>query len=85
MKNITVLAAILHALFVSTSTLAQSSDGAQLFSNNCMQCHRNPAVIRTNPDDIAALLKTGSIRPHRFRLMDNEIDKIVQYLKINKQ
>jgi cytochrome c1 len=84
-KNIIVLVAFINALFASSSTLAQSSDGELLFSNNCMQCHRNAAVLRTDTDAIAAKLKKGNIRPHRFSLTDSEIDKIVQYLKINKQ
>ena len=60
---------------------ADPSAGRALFEQQCQQCHRAGAsALRTPVADIPAKLKSGSIRPHRFQLSDNQLRDLEAYL-----
>jgi hydrogenase small subunit len=56
--------------------------GAAVYDGNCVYCHEtNPAKLKTPPQDVPALLRSGSIRSHRFTLDDGDMQALVNYLK----
>jgi cytochrome c553 len=60
---------------------ADTSAGAELFKNSCARCHGpDPRQLKTATDDIAELLKSGSIRRHRFSLSDQDLSTLMAYL-----
>jgi hydrogenase small subunit len=67
---------------VATATDAVVDRGAAVYDNNCVYCHdANPARLKTPPDDVPALLKSGKIRAHRFILEDADMRALVDHLK----
>lgn len=56
--------------------------GADVYDSNCVYCHgTEPASLKTPPDDIPGLLRSGKIRSHRFTLEDADMQVLVDYLK----
>jgi hydrogenase small subunit len=56
--------------------------GAAVYDSNCVYCHNaNPASLKTPPNDMPALLRSGKIRSHRFSLEDADMQALVDYLK----
>ncbi len=56
--------------------------GAAVYDSNCVYCHdTNPASLKTPPEEVPALLRTGKVRSHRFTLEDADMQALVDYLK----
>lgn len=66
-------------IFPGSQALASGSD--RLFEQHCSRCHRTATQFKTPPNEIASLLKAGTIRQHRFTLDDETIQTIVDYLQ----
>jgi mono/diheme cytochrome c family protein len=71
---------LLPVLYIVSTAYADELQGAKLFQNNCARCHASPAGIKADPANIPAILKSGSIRRHRFSLSDDDINTITAYL-----
>ncbi|WP_324781191.1 cytochrome c [Thiobacillus sedimenti] len=55
--------------------------GKTLFEANCSRCHRNGAAdMRTPLAELPAVLASRSVRAHRFRLSEAEVNDIAAYL-----
>ncbi len=61
--------------------LAQADTGKMLFESRCAQCHAGPASLKTEPDRVAALLRAGTVRQHRFVLSGAQLSAIAEYLR----
>ncbi len=60
----------------------RAEQGRALYEGNCVYCHdANPARLRTLPDQVAQLLRDNNIRSHRFKLGDDELAALTEYLK----
>lgn len=56
--------------------------GAAIYDNHCIYCHdTNAARLRTPPDQVPTLLRSGKIRSHRFALEEADMQALVDYLK----
>jgi hydrogenase small subunit len=56
--------------------------GAEVYDSNCVYCHdADPTSLKTPPNDVPALLRSGKIRSHRFTLEDADMQALVDYLK----
>lgn len=56
--------------------------GAAVYDGNCIYCHdADPAKLATPPDEVPALLRSGSVRAHRFSLDDADMQALLEYLK----
>ena len=67
-----------------TAALSETSveRGAAIYDGNCVYCHAaNPAQFKTPTNDVAALLRSGKIRSHRFTLEDVDMQALVDYLQ----
>ncbi len=62
--------------------MAQPDTGKTLFESRCAQCHAGPASLKTEPDRVAALLRSGQVRQHRFVLSSTQLNAIVEYLRV---
>lgn len=66
-------------LLISNNLYAGSSDN-EFFEQTCARCHHSgPDAFHTSPDKIPDLLRSGSIRQHRFSLSEEELEKITVY------
>ena len=72
---------ILTTLLLLISFTANSAEGDKLFQQYCARCHQTATAIKTSPDEIMPLLKSGTIRPHRFSIDDDTLEAIVSYIK----
>ena len=59
----------------------QTQQGAEVFDSNCASCHTNPARLKTPPTDVPALLRSNTVRSHRFSLDEPDMQALVEYLK----
>jgi len=56
--------------------------GAAVYDSRCLYCHDpNPASLKTPPDEVPGLLRSGKIRSHRFTLEDADMQALLDYLK----
>ena len=56
--------------------------GAAVYDSNCVYCHdTNPASLKTPPEEVPALLRSGKVRSHRLTLEDADMQALVDYLK----
>ena len=56
--------------------------GAAVYDSNCVYCHDpHPATLKTPADKVPDLLRSGTIRSHRFTLEDADMQALVDYLK----
>jgi hydrogenase small subunit len=70
------------ALPASKLGTTSTERGAAVYDGNCVYCHdADPASLKTPPNDVSALLRSGKIRSHRFRLEDADMQALVDYLK----
>jgi mono/diheme cytochrome c family protein len=61
---------------------ADASKGQAVFQSNCVRCHSGgPVALKTQPGDLAAVLKSGTIRKHRFMLGDADIEDLTAYVE----
>jgi len=61
---------------------SSANRGEVIYDSNCVYCHdADPASLKTPPDDVPALLRSGKIRSHRFTLEDADMQALVDYLK----
>lgn len=58
-------------------------EGQHLYEDNCVYCHsENPNEFTTPADDIAKLLRSGSIRSHnRLDFSDDQLNILQQFIK----
>jgi len=61
--------------------VAQVDAGKTLFESRCAPCHAGPASLKTEPDRVAALLRAGTVRQHRFVLSATQLSEIAEYLR----
>ncbi len=67
---------------VLEAAAASPERGAAVYDSNCVYCHdADQASLKTPPDDVPALLRSGKIRSHRFTLEDADMQALVDYLK----
>lgn len=56
--------------------------GAAVYDSNCVYCHdANPASLNTPSEEVPGLLRSGTIRSHRFTLKETDMQALVNYLK----
>lgn len=61
---------------------APADRGKAVFDSNCVRCHdAGPRSLKTPPDDVPTLLRSGNIRSHRFTLEDADMQALLDYLK----
>ncbi len=66
----------------TTTGESSASRGAAVYDSNCIYCHdTDPASLKTPPDAVQALLRSGRIRSHRFTLEEDDMQALVDYLK----
>lgn len=59
--------------------------GAAVYDKQCASCHGStPARLKTPPDEVPALLRSGTVRAHRFSLADADMQALLDYLKTPK-
>jgi hydrogenase small subunit len=62
--------------------LTPGERGALVYDGNCIYCHDADAgKLKTPPDAVPALLRSGKIPAHRFSLSDADMQSLVEYLK----
>lgn len=63
-----------------------ASEGQNLYEDNCVYCHSiDPGALRTDPNQIPHLLRSGEIRSHRrLQFSDEQLDQLGEYLKSRK-
>lgn len=84
-RNLSVFGTILLGTsMILINQTASASEGASDFQQNCTRCHRSAAQFKTPPEQIDSLLKSGSIRQHRFNLDEKTIQDIIAYIKQQK-
>ncbi|MHB1353834.1 MAG: c-type cytochrome [Thiobacillus sp.] len=62
--------------------LAQdAARGSVLFQTQCSRCHRDgAAAMRTPATELQTFLADKSVRAHRFRLSETEVQDVIAYL-----
>ncbi|WP_127474979.1 hydrogenase small subunit [Sulfurivermis fontis] len=76
-----------HGSFYAQPTPAASGatraeQGRALYEGNCVYCHdADPTRLRTLPDQVAELLRGNSVRAHRFKLGEDDLAALTEYLK----
>jgi hypothetical protein len=70
----------LAGLLLISNNLYADSRYSEFFQQTCARCHHSgPDAFRTSPDKIPDLLRSGSIRQHRFSLSEEELEKLMVY------
>lgn len=59
---------------------AFASNGDKLFQQHCSRCHSSPERIKTPSNQINPVLKSETIRTHRFTLDEPTIQSIIEYI-----
>lgn len=80
----TPIRAILLLLLASpfAALAADAIQGKILYQSTCVRCHRaDQGRLQTPPDQMAEVLRSGRINPHRFTLSETELDNLVEYLE----
>ena len=56
--------------------------GAAVYDTHCMSCHSaDPARLKTPPEEVPALLRSGKVRAHRFALDDTDMQALLDFLR----
>ncbi|PKM05260.1 MAG: Ni/Fe hydrogenase [Gammaproteobacteria bacterium HGW-Gammaproteobacteria-7] len=56
--------------------------GAAVYDSQCASCHGSiPASLKTPPDMVAPMLRSGKVPAHRFSLTDDDMQALLAYLK----
>ena len=74
-------------IFVSAATCpnALALPGADVFEQKCKVCHTaGPASYQSNTQQIAAILTEGSNQYHHFKLTENEVSLVLEYITQQK-
>ena len=83
MTAIRSVAIILVSAATCPNALALS--GADVFEQNCKVCHTaGPASYQSNTQQIAAILTEGSNQYHHFKLTEDEITLVLEYITQQK-
>lgn len=70
------------ALAAAEPAKSSAERGAAVYDSSCVYCHdANPASLKTPPDEVPGLLRSGKIRTHRFALEDADMQALLDYLK----
>lgn len=70
------------SFYAQTTPAAGAESGRALYEGNCVYCHGGePAKLSTPPDGVPELLRSGSVRAHRFELDDADLRALVEFLK----
>src|SRR5512139_503690 len=70
------------ALAAAEPAASSVERGAAVYDSSCVYCHdANPASLKTPPDEVPGLLRSGKIRTHRFTLDDADMQALLDYLK----
>ncbi|MDT3707736.1 MAG: hydrogenase small subunit [Thiobacillus sp.] len=70
------------ALAAAEPAASSVERGAAVYDSRCLYCHDpNPASLKTPPDEVPGLLRSGKIRSHRFTLEDADMQALLDYLK----
>lgn len=84
MANTSIIGALPLLLLASPFAVlaADAVQGRILYQSSCVRCHRaDQGQLQTPPSQIAEVLRTSRIGPHRFTLTDTELDNLVEYLE----
>ncbi len=66
----------------SAATETRGQRGAAVYDSQCASCHGSTASsLKTPPDEVPALLRSGNVRAHRFSLADADMQALMEYLK----
>jgi hydrogenase small subunit len=75
-------------LLASTSTAdtqvgVSPMQGREIYESNCVYCHRSdPSALRTPPDAVADVIRSGSVGAHRrLDFSENQLQALESYLK----
>jgi hydrogenase small subunit len=55
--------------------------GAAVYDSHCAACHANPASLGTPPEEMGTLLRSDTVRSHRFTLDEPDMQTLLEYLK----
>ena len=68
---------------VPSQPQASIADGRAIYDSNCVYCHSaNPATLKTRPDAVKGVLRSGNVRAHRrLDFSENQLDALETYLK----
>ena len=78
-----VMAIILIAMVTCPNAVALS--GAEVFEQKCKVCHTaGPASYQSNTQQIAAILTEESNQYHHFKLTENEVSLVLEYISQQK-
>lgn len=62
------------------------SPGAELYQSQCIYCHdADPTRFKTDPEAVTALLESGKVRAHRFKLDADETRALVEYFRESRR
>jgi hydrogenase small subunit len=65
---------------------ASAQRGAAVYDKQCASCHGStPAKLKTPVDEVPALLRSGTVRSHRFDLADADKQALLEYLKASQK
>ena len=63
-----------------------AANGAAIYDGNCVYCHSaDPARLKTPPEQVPALLRSGTVRAHGFELGEDQLRALVNYLKEHRR
>ncbi len=57
------------------------AEGRSLFETQCARCHAGPASLKTEVTHVAAKLRGGTVRQHRFTLSETQLNALTEYLR----
>lgn len=76
---------IFFCTLITGSQTLYAQDGESLFRENCARCHQaGPQSFSAPANKLEQILKSGSIRPHRFSLSVENIKLITDYINQKK-
>ena len=83
MMNTLIRAILLLLLTAPFATLAADAlQGQLVYQSACVRCHRpHQGDLRTPPSQVAEVLRSDRISPHRFTLTEGDLDSLVEYLE----
>lgn len=71
-----------QATQATAKTVPATQRGATVYDAHCMSCHSaDPARLKTPPEEVPALLRSGKVRAHRFALDDTDMQALLDFLR----